>query len=176
MRIADDETDAGQRRNFFGGALRVAASHHDSCFGILPAHAADRGARILVRARRNGAGIHDHHGRFRRSGGASHPALLELAFEGGAVSLRGAAAKVLYVVSGHDPMVPHPLQSPQKGNVKGRGRGRPRDIARADQAEAAVRRDIKHSRQKTGRPCVGRKGTVVCFPHPEQVAWVSTLV
>jgi hypothetical protein len=45
-----------------------------------------------------------------------------------------------------------------------------------DQAEAAVLRDWKHSRQKTGRPCVGRKGTVVCFPHPEQVAWVSTLV
>ena len=45
----------------------------------------------------------------------------------------------------------------------------------ADQAVAAVLRDWKHSRQKTGRPCVGRKGTVVCFPHPEQVAWVSTL-
>jgi hypothetical protein len=39
-----------------------------------------------------------------------------------------------------------------------------------DHAEAAVLRDWKHSRQKTGRPCVGRKGTVVCFPHPEQVA------
>ena len=37
-------------------------------------------------------------------------------------------------------------------------------------AVAAVLRDWKHSRQKTGRPCVGRKGTVVCFPHPEQVA------
>src|SRR5579862_8444208 len=44
------------------------------------------------------------------------------------------------------------------------------------QAEAAVLRAWKHSRQKTGRPCVGRKGTVVCFPHPEQVAWVSTFV
>jgi hypothetical protein len=31
----------------------------------------------------------------------------------------------------------------------------------------------KHSRQKTGRPCVGRKGTVVSFPHCEQFVFVS---
>ena len=31
----------------------------------------------------------------------------------------------------------------------------------------------KHSRQKTGRPCVGRKGTVVSFPHCEQLVFVS---
>ena len=33
----------------------------------------------------------------------------------------------------------------------------------------------KHSRQNTGRPCVGRKGTVVSFPHCEQVVLVSAL-
>ena len=31
----------------------------------------------------------------------------------------------------------------------------------------------KHSRQNTGRPCVGRNGTVVSFPHCEQVVFVS---
>src|SRR6184192_4903625 len=31
----------------------------------------------------------------------------------------------------------------------------------------------KHSRQNTGRPCVGRKGTVVSFPHCEQFVLVS---
>src|SRR5260370_36286960 len=31
----------------------------------------------------------------------------------------------------------------------------------------------KHSRQKTGRACVGRKGTVVSFPHCEQFVFVS---
>src|ERR1051325_6418947 len=35
-------------------------------------------------------------------------------------------------------------------------------------------RDWKHSLQKTGRPCVGRKGTVVSFPHAEHWVWVST--
>src|SRR5580765_4477639 len=34
--------------------------------------------------------------------------------------------------------------------------------------------DWKHSLQKTGRPCVGRKGTVVSFPHAEQFVTVST--
>src|SRR5436190_584371 len=32
----------------------------------------------------------------------------------------------------------------------------------------------KHSLQNTGRPCVGRNGTVVSLPHAEQVACVST--
>src|SRR5579872_6908145 len=36
------------------------------------------------------------------------------------------------------------------------------------------RRCWKHSRQNTGRPCVGRKGTVVSLPHCEQVVRVST--
>jgi hypothetical protein len=33
----------------------------------------------------------------------------------------------------------------------------------------------KHSRQNTGRPCVGLKGTVVSLPHCEQVVFVSAL-
>ena len=32
----------------------------------------------------------------------------------------------------------------------------------------------KHSLQNTGRPCVGRNGTVVSLPHAEHVAVVST--
>src|ERR1700720_4963883 len=34
----------------------------------------------------------------------------------------------------------------------------------------------KHSRQKTGPPCVGRKGTVVSFPHWEQLVFVSARI
>src|SRR5690242_21460545 len=40
-------------------------------------------------------------------------------------------------------------------------------------AAPMVRRCWKHSRQKTGRPCVGRKGTVVSLPHWEQLVLVS---
>src|SRR5258705_7627211 len=39
--------------------------------------------------------------------------------------------------------------------------------------EPMARRCWKHSRQNTGRPCVGRKGTVVSFPHCEQLVLVS---
>ena len=44
---------------------------------------------------------------------------------------------------------------------------------RANHAAPKARRCWKHSRQKTGRPCVGRKGTVVSLPHWEQVVFVS---
>src|ERR1700685_368568 len=43
----------------------------------------------------------------------------------------------------------------------------------AAHAAPSARRCWKHSRQKTGRPCVGRKGTVVSLPHCEQVVLVS---
>ncbi len=112
MRIADDEADAGERRDLFGGTLGVAAGHHNFCFGILSAHAADRGSRILIRTRRHRAGIHDDHGSLRGSRRACQPALFELAFEGGAVSLSDTAAEILYIVSGHVPMVTHPSASP----------------------------------------------------------------
>src|SRR5882762_7744260 len=39
-----------------------------------------------------------------------------------------------------------------------------------------ARRCWKHSRQKTGRPCVGRKGTVVSLPHWEQLVFVSARI
>jgi hypothetical protein len=41
------------------------------------------------------------------------------------------------------------------------------------QAAPIARRCWKHSLQKTGRPCVGRNGTVVSFPHCEQFVFVS---
>ena len=40
-------------------------------------------------------------------------------------------------------------------------------------AGAATRLPWKHARQRTGRPCVGLKGTVVSTPHSEQVVRVS---
>jgi hypothetical protein len=44
-----------------------------------------------------------------------------------------------------------------------------------NQADATCRFCWKHSRQNTGRPCVGLNGTVVSLPHSEQVVRVSTL-
>jgi hypothetical protein len=44
-----------------------------------------------------------------------------------------------------------------------------------NQALTTCRPCWKHSRQSTGRPCVGRNGTVVSFPHCEQFVRVSVL-
>jgi hypothetical protein len=55
---------------------------------------------------------------------------------------------------------------------------RTRDPPQAKRIYAApmARRCWKHSRQKTGRPCVGRKGTVVSLPHCEQLVLVSARI
>src|ERR1051326_8157245 len=45
-----------------------------------------------------------------------------------------------------------------------------------DYAAPMARRCWKHSRQNTGRPCVGRKGTVVSLPHCEQLVLVSARI
>jgi hypothetical protein len=50
----------------------------------------------------------------------------------------------------------------------------PLQKSEALQAVATLFFCVKHSRQKIGLPCVGRKGTVVSLPHCEQVARVST--
>src|ERR1700719_1097428 len=44
---------------------------------------------------------------------------------------------------------------------------------KTSQAFTACRPCWKHSRHSTGRPCVGRNGTVVSFPHCEQLVRVS---
>src|SRR6516162_9223660 len=46
-------------------------------------------------------------------------------------------------------------------------------VAAGVTAGAAARLFWKHWRQRTGRPCVGLKGTVVSTPHSEQVVLVS---
>src|SRR5665213_3550036 len=51
--------------------------------------------------------------------------------------------------------------------------GRP--VLRSHALAASPRRSWKHSRQKTGRPCVGLNGTVVSFLHCEHTARVSVL-
>ena len=107
MGVAYDERDSGKRRNFFRGALGIAAGYNDSCFGILPADSPDGGASILIRACRNGAGVQNYDRRLLWVRGAGETLLFELAFKGGAVGLRGAATEVFYVISGHISIVWH---------------------------------------------------------------------
>jgi len=176
VRVADDMSYARQPCDLFGGALRVATGDDNAGLRIPALNAADGRARILIGGSGDGTSIEYDDGSLAGIRGARETEFLELAFESGAVGLGGAATEILYVISGHVLMVTHPgglIGRSQPSRARSHFTGR---RAARDQAEAAVLRDWKHSRQNTGRPCVGRKGTVVSFPHPEQMAWVSTLV
>ena len=107
MRIADDHVDAGQSRDFFGRSLRVTSRDDNSRFRILASNPPDGRSGVLIGTRGDGAGIQDDDSCIFGVGGASKPTLLELAFEGCAIRLGGATAKVFYKKSGHTLMVSH---------------------------------------------------------------------
>ena len=102
VRISDDEVHAWQGCDLIGGSLGVTSGHYDSGVGILAANSADGGAGILVCARCYRARIQHYNRSLRGAGGASQALLFELAFESGAIGLRGATAKILYKKSGHN--------------------------------------------------------------------------
>ena len=107
MRVADDQADAGEFCDLFGGALRVASGDDDAGVGVLALHAADGGAGVLIGRSGDGAGVEDDDGGVCGFVGARESLLFELTFEGRAIGLRGAAAEVFDVISGHMLMVPH---------------------------------------------------------------------
>jgi hypothetical protein len=105
--VADYCGHAGEAGDFFGGALSVASGDDDSCRGVLAADAADGGAGILIGGTCDGASIQNHQvGLAGRCAGQT--AGFELAFEGGAVGLSGAASEVFDVEGGHEDIVAPP--------------------------------------------------------------------
>jgi hypothetical protein len=55
--VADYQAYAGERDDFFRGALGIAAGYYNSRFGILAADAADGGAGVLIGGGGDGAGV-----------------------------------------------------------------------------------------------------------------------
>ena len=101
VRIAYDQIYPGQGRDFFGGALGITACNYDACFGILAADSTDCGTGILIGACRDRTGVQNYDRCPLRTRGAGQALFFELAFQGGAVGLRGAASEVFYKESGH---------------------------------------------------------------------------
>lgn len=93
--VADNVRDAGESGEFFGSALGVTAGDDDARSGIAGVDFADGFAGLEVGRRGNGAGIHDDVVGGIRRPDRSAAAFEKLAFDGGAVSLRGAAAELL---------------------------------------------------------------------------------
>ena len=103
--ISDHQADARQRRQFLGSALRVAAGHQDSRFGIFAMNAADGGTRVLIGGGGYGAGVQDNDFGFDGSGGALHAAIEQLALDGCAIRLGRAASEVLHMISRHEVII-----------------------------------------------------------------------
>lgn len=104
--VADHAGDAGQGGDFRGGALGVASGDDDFSQRVLALNPADGGAGILIGGMCDGAGVQDDEvglGGWR----VGEAAAFELAFEGGAIGLSGAASKVFDVEGGHGTMVAH---------------------------------------------------------------------
>jgi catechol 2,3-dioxygenase-like lactoylglutathione lyase family enzyme len=100
VRIANHAGHAGQGRDFFRGTLGVASGDDDLGVGILALHAADGGAGVLVGGGCYRARVEDDHVCI-GGGSPGQPALLELALQGSAIRLGGAAAEVFYMKGGH---------------------------------------------------------------------------
>lgn len=101
MGVAYDVSDAGESGEFFGRTLGVAAGDDDFCSGILSVEFADGVAGLGVGGGRDGTSIeHDDFGGMGVWAGRVAE-VNELAFEGGAVGLRGPAPELLNVEGGH---------------------------------------------------------------------------
>src|SRR4051812_34110807 len=59
--VTDDGGDSGNRGEFLGSALRVAARSDNAGFGILPVRAADVGTRFAISFGGDAAGVDDDH-------------------------------------------------------------------------------------------------------------------
>ena len=101
VRIADDQLDAWQRRNFLRGPLGIASCDHDLAIRVFAMNAPDRGPRILVGGGCHRTGIQNHDLGVIRVRGSFQPPFLELALNSGPIGLRCPATEILNVETRH---------------------------------------------------------------------------
>src|SRR5882762_11649772 len=93
--IADDPGDTGEGGQFFGGALGVAAGDDNADGGVGGVKLSNGVASLSVGGGRDGAGVDDDDVGGCRGGGGGTTAVEQLALEGSAIGLRGAATELL---------------------------------------------------------------------------------
>jgi hypothetical protein len=99
--VANDGEDAGQRRNFLGSALGVAAGDDDADARILTLGAADIGAGVPVRFGGDGAGVHHDDIGMLGIDGRGGTEAFQLCGDGVAVRLTGATTEIFYMKTIH---------------------------------------------------------------------------
>ena len=100
--IADDPGDARECNKFLRGALGVASGDDDAGGGILRMDFSNGGAGLRIGGGGHGASIYDNDAGGGGIGCGGKAAVEQLAFDGGAIGLRGAAAELLDVESGQE--------------------------------------------------------------------------
>jgi hypothetical protein len=99
--VADDPGDAGECGELFGGALGVAAGDNDASGGICGVEFSNGAAGLGVRGGGYCASVDDDYVGAGGFGRGSEASFEELAFEGGAIGLSGAAAELFDVKGVH---------------------------------------------------------------------------
>ena len=94
MRIADDPGDALEGSKFFGSALGVAAGYDEADSGVGSVKLANGVASLRVCRSGDGAGVENDDVSSGGCGGGGAAAVEQLALDGGAIGLRGAAAEL----------------------------------------------------------------------------------
>lgn len=95
VRIPHDPRNTRKSCDFKGSPLRVASGYQNPRFRILPLRAPDRRACVMIRRRGYRAGVQDYNVCMGWRVSGFKTAFHELALDGGAIRLRGAAAEVL---------------------------------------------------------------------------------
>ena len=93
--IADDPGDTGERCQFFGSALGVAADDDNADGGVGGVELSNGVAGLSVGGGCDGAGVDDDYVGGCRGGGRGATTVEQLALEGRAIGLRGAATELL---------------------------------------------------------------------------------
>src|SRR5260370_28198176 len=173
VRVADHPSHPGQGSYFFRSPLGIATGDHNLAVGIGTSDAADCSSGVLIGSRGDSAGIQYDHVGFRSGVDSMQTSLRKLPLDGGAIRLRGTATKILHIEARHGEIISIQIGKTRQSPMQIGARSF-RQMDYADAAGGAVLRCWKHSRQYTGRPCVGLNGTVVSRWQPEQTALVST--
>ena len=101
MGIADDDGNAIQTGDVFRSALGVTSGNNNAGGRIRRVNLADGIAGLSVGGGRDGAGIEDDDVGRRAIGRDGAALIAQLALNGGAIGLRGAAAELFNVEGGH---------------------------------------------------------------------------
>lgn len=101
MGVADNERDAGKCGKLFRSALSITAGDENFRRGILRVDFANGVTGLSIGGGSNSASVDDDEFGVPGRGRGRAAAVEELTLDGGAVGLRGAAAKLLDVEGGH---------------------------------------------------------------------------